>query len=166
MRLDFRFCCCGLGLFLATGGCAIVGVVFPAALPDWVFLLGAGLFRVDLRVSVELGVLVSSITCSSVSFVGMDATVGVFRLVVGKRGCCVGASSVRLRLSASEAEGFLSSVTVDSPLEVELGDPCWCLAGESMPQMPAVTLDALAFFRASFSALRFSLRAFLLARLR
>ena len=47
-----------------------------------------------------------------------------------------------------------------------LRDPCWCLAGDSMPQIPAATLDALAFFAAAFSALRFCLRTFLLMRLR
>ena len=86
-------------------------------------------------------------------------------LVVGKRGCGVDVSSSRLRLLPSEAEGFLSSDTVDSPLDVELGDPCWCRVGESMPHIPAAIL-ALAFFLASFSALRFCLRAFLLTRLR
>ena len=83
--------------------------------------------------SVELGVLESSMTRSSASLVGIDATGGDFRLVVGKRGRGVDASSSRLRLSSSEAEGFLSSDTVESPLDVELGDPCWCLVGESMP---------------------------------
>ena len=88
-------------------------------------------------------------TRSSASLVGMDAAGGDFRLVVGKRGRGVDLSSLRLRLPSSEAEGFLSSDTVESPLEVELGDPCWCLAGESMPQIPAGTLDALAFFAAN-----------------
>ena len=120
----------------------------------------------DLRVSVELGVSKSSMTRSSASLVGMDATGGDFRLVAGKRGRGVDASSSRLRLPSSEAEGFLSSDTVESLLEVVLGDPCWCLAGDSVPQIPAATLDDLAFFRASFSALRFCLRTFLLMRLR
>ena len=134
-------------------------------LPDWLFRLGAGLFLVDLRVSVEFGVLESSVTRSSVSLVGTEATGGAFRLVAGNRGCGVDAASLRLRSPSSVADGFLSSDTVDSPLEVELGDLCWWRAGDSVPQIPAATLDALAFLAASFSRLCCCLRSFFLRRL-
>ena len=134
-------------------------------LPDWLFRLGAGLFLVDLRVSVEFGVLESSMTHSSVSLVGTEATGGAFRLVVGNRGCGVDAASLRSRLPWSVAGGFLSLDIVESLLEVELGDPGWCRAGDSMPQIPAATLVALAFLAASFSRLRFCLRSFFLMRL-